>query len=290
VSLQTLPQKDNRRSLDLMDITLHMRVVAAVLLLTLAARGQNHPSSEPNALRSGQSSRDGNQNRSPQPLTQPSAPQTPSQNVLQQTPSQAGVPATPASSPSPETKESFSQLTLFLFASGLALFTALLGWSDQIRGIDNDTTELEQRFLKKTGIKKGDFLDIIKPKSADDQLFALTRAESAGRIEKEETIEVLRTFAMDLNRLWSQVERLSSWKYNLTIALTITLFVAGIASLFITPTRQVPLYVVSMRAERVVLILPMILIGLLLAIIIRNARREKELRFILQSMSDKVER
>jgi len=95
---------------------------------------------------------------------------------------------------------------------------------------------------------------------------------------------------MDLNRLWSQVERLSSLKYNLTIALTITLFVAGIASLFITPTSQVPLFVVSMRGERAVLILPMIIIGSLLAIIICNARQEKKLRFILQSMSDKVER
>src|SRR2546429_3791385 len=236
-----------------MDIALQMRVVAAVLLLTLAVQGQNHLSGEPNAPRSEPSSQGANQNTSSQTLAQ----QVPSQKDQQKATGQSGTPCTPASSPSAGPKESFSQLTLFLFASGLALFIALLGWSDQIRGFDNDTKELEQRFLKKTGIKKRDFLDIIKPKSADDQLFALTRAESEGRIEKEEMIEVLRTFAMDLNRLWSQVERLSSWKYNLTIALTITLFVTGIASLFITPTLQVPLYVVSMRAERVILILPM---------------------------------
>ena len=31
--------------------------------------------------------------------------------------------------------EVFSELPLFLFGSGLALFVALLGWSDQIRGV-----------------------------------------------------------------------------------------------------------------------------------------------------------
>lgn len=270
-----------------MEIALHMRVAAAVLFLTLAVQGQPPPSSEPNALRSGQSSQGANQNTSSQPLTQPSAEQVPSQNVQQQMPDQNGTPCTPASSPSTEPKESFSQLALFLFASGLALFIALLAWSDQIRGIDKDTKELEQRFLEKTGIDKRAFLDIVKPESTDNQLIALTQVVTAGRIKTKDTVEVLRTFT-EWHNEWLRIERLYTWKYNLTIALTITLFLAGISSMFITPTQQVRLYIVSVRAEMVVLVLPMTLIGLLLGIIICSAYREKGLRSLLDLMSDRV--
>ena len=269
-----------------MGIVLNMGVSAAVLMLTLAVQGQNNPSNQPNELRSGNSSQGTGQNTSLQPATQPSMQQVPNQNAEQQRPSQSGTPSTPASSQSTEPKESFSQLALFLFASGLALFIALLGWSDQIRGIDRDTKELEQRFLEKTGIDKRDFLDIVKPGSADEQLVALTQVMTAGGIKTKDSAELLRTFTTYISQ-WSRLERLSTWKYYLTITLTIALFVAGIASLFITPTQQVRLFV-SMRAEMVVLILPMTLIGLLLGIIICSAHREKGLRSLLNSMSDMV--
>lgn len=270
-----------------MNITLHMRMTAAVLLLTLAAQGQPPPSSEPSAIRSTQPSQDANQNTASQTLAQPNAPEVPNQNVQQPTPSQSSAPCMPTSSPT-ESKDSFSQLTLFLFGSGLAIFIALLGWSDQIRGFDNDTKELEQRFLNKTRIKKRDFLEIVRPKSPEEQLAAFARVDSEGRIENAETIDVLRTFAEELNQPWSRVERLFRWKYKLTIALTIILFLTGIISLFTTPTQQALLYAVSMRAEIILLVLPVLLIGLLLAIIIRSARWEKAVRSILQSMADKV--
>jgi len=240
-----------------------MRIAAAGLLLSLPVHGQN-------------------QNTPSQSLTQASAQEVPSPGIQQQ------IPGPPVGSPSTERKESFSQLTLFLFASGLALFIALLGWSDQIRGFDNDTKELEQRFLNKTQIKKRDFLEIVRPKSPEEKLAAFARVDSEGRIENAETIDVLRTFAEELNQPWSRVERLFKWKYKLTVALTIVLFLTGIISLFTTPTQQASFYAVSMRVEMILLILPVLLIGLLLAIIIRSARWEKAVRSILQSMADKV--
>jgi hypothetical protein len=246
-----------------MDIAFLMRIAAAGLLLSLPVHGQN-------------------QNTPSQSLTQASAQEAPSPGIQQQ------IPSPPAGSRSTELKESFSQLTLFLFGSGLALFIALLGWSDQIRGFDNYTKELEQRFLDKTGIKKRDFLDIVRPKSPDEQLDAFARVDGEGRVNNPETIEVLRTFSEKLQQLWSRVERLSNWKYKLTIALTIILFLTGIISLFTNPTQQIPLYVVSVRSEMIILILPVLLIGLLLVIIIRSARWERDVRSILQSMADKV--
>jgi len=186
--------------------------------------------------------------------------------------------------PGPE--ESFSQLTLFLFASGLGLFIALLGWSDQIRGIDKDTKDLEERFLKKTKINKGHFVEITRPESPDDQLVALTQAVNDGKITSKVSVQVLQAFAAYVSK-WSSLETLSDWKYNITVALTIALFVAGTGSLFTTPTSRVQLFI-PIRVELLILILPMTLIGILLIIIIWSARKEKELRSLLNSMSDMV--
>ena len=156
-------------------------------------------------------------------------------------PGHDAVPCAPANSPSLEPKESFSQLALFLFASGLAVFVALLGWSDQIRGIDKETRELENRFLEKTGIEKRDFLRVVKPESADQQLEALTEIVNAGRLKTKAAVDFLRAFTKRTERSpWSQIERLSVWKYNLTIALTIALFVSGIVSLFTILPRAIP--------------------------------------------------
>jgi hypothetical protein len=191
-------------------------------------------------------------------------------------------------------KESFSQLTLFLFGSGLALFIALLGWSDQIRGIDRDTKELEHQFLEKTGIDKRSFLNIVKPESDNEQAEALTQLEAltqvvqAGLLNTPEKKELLRTFATSWKSQLAWIETLSAWKYNLTIALTVTLFIGGIASLYTSPTQQVHLFAITAKSELLVLLLPITLIMLLLVIIVLSVQREKALRSLLNSISDKL--
>jgi hypothetical protein len=270
-----------------MGIVSHKSMTATILFIALVAQGHAQTNSKPNAVSSEQPKQGANQNASAQTSIEPTPQSMPSPIDRPQVPGQVNATSTPANSPSAEPKDSFSQLTLFLFGSGLALFIALLGWSDQIRGIDKDTKELEHRFLEKTGIQKREFLDIVKPESPDAQLLALTQVMTTGRIKSKDSAELLRTFTA-WNSQWSRIERLSAWKYNLTITLTSTLFVVGVASLFITSTQQVRLYGISVRTEMAVLILPILLIGSLLAIIICIAHREKELRVLLNSMSDMV--
>lgn len=60
-------------------------------------------------------------------------------------------------------RDSFAEPTLFLFGGGVALFVALLGWSDEIRGINKDTLDLEQKFLKATKIDRQIFSSVVKP-------------------------------------------------------------------------------------------------------------------------------
>jgi len=186
-----------------------------------------------------------------------------------------------------EPRESFSEFTLFLFASALALFVALLGWSDQIRGIDKDTKELEARFLAETGIEKRDFLCVVKPKLAGEQLAALTKLMASGKMQSHVKVDLLSAFKA-WNKEWSRLERLSVWKYNLTVVLTLALFLAGTLSLFTHPSDQVRLFLFNARTEMLVLALPMSLIVVLLGIIIYGSRRESALRALLESMADRV--
>jgi hypothetical protein len=263
-----------------MDIASHMRLAVVALLLAVAIQGQSQPQNAPTSGKQDQSK------PSASPPLQPSAEDSPPP-TLQPKQGLTNAASSPSALASPEQKESFSQLTLFLFGAGLALFIALLGWSDQIRGIDRDTKELEDRFLARTQINKQDFRDIVKPKSPDEQLRALTQVMTSGRINTNDSAELLRTFHT-WNGQWLAIERLSAWKYNLTMSLTITLFLAGVVSLFTNPTQKIPIVFGAVRTEMLLLTIPIILIGTLLLLIICSARREKRLRELLESMSDKV--
>jgi hypothetical protein len=224
---------------------------------------------------------------SPQPSTPPFPKDGPNTQAQKCMPNPSETSDTLPSLPSTEPKESLSQLTLFLFGGGLAIFIALLAWSDQIRGIDKDTKELEQRFLEHTGIEKRHFLRIVKPESPDDRGLALTEVLTAGRIKSRDSAEVLRIFTT-WNREWSRIVCLSAWKYYLTITLALVFFLAGIGSLFTDPTRQVPLIFITARVEMVILVIPAIVVASLLVILVCIAVRENALRSLLNSVSDMV--
>jgi len=217
-------------------------------------------------------------------VTQQPVPQVLGQNAQQQLLNQSGPPCPP---PPAEPKGSFSQLTLFLFGSGFALFVALLGWSDQIRGIDKDTRELEKRFMEHTGIHRNQFHCVVRPESSDQQLEVLTDLVNAGKIKTADTVRLLRTFT-NWKKEWSDIEQLSAWRYNLTLLLTLVLFVAGTASLFTTPTGKVHFFGFAVRTEMLLLTLPMTFVVLLFAVISLSARKEKALRKLLNSISEKV--
>jgi hypothetical protein len=189
--------------------------------------------------------------------------------------------------PANEPKESFSALTLFLFASALALFVALLGWSDQIRGINKDTKELENRFLEETGIEKRDFVSVIKPNRQGEQLAALMKLMKSGRIQSHVKVDLISAFKA-WNKEWCRLEKISFWKYVLAVALTVTFFLAGVASLFTHPNDTVHLHFFTVRAEMLVLTLPMMLVAALLGIIIYASMQENALRALLESIADEV--
>ena len=65
-------------------------------------------------------------------------------------------------------------ITTFLFGSAVALFIALLGWSEQIRTPHKETKELEQKFMEKKGITWDDLRATIRESTAAKKITAYT--------------------------------------------------------------------------------------------------------------------
>jgi hypothetical protein len=263
--------------------TFHTRMTVAAVVLYLLVQGQSHV----NSTKAGQTMPAVSRTPSSQPVTRPTAEHVASPKVESTASERRLAPDDPETSASTVPKELFSQLTLFLFASGVAFFIALLAWSDQIRGIDKDVRELEERFLKGTGIEKRTFLRIVKPESPDDRALALLEVLRAERIKTKDSAEVLRIFSK-WNKEWSRIESLSAGKYYATIVLTIVLFGAGIGSLFTNPSLRVQPLSIHCRVEMLILMPAAMVVAVLLVIIICIAVRENALRTLLKSVSDMV--
>ena len=183
--------------------------------------------------------------------------------------------------------ETFSQLTLFLFGSGLALFVALLGWSDQIRGINKDTKDLESKFLENTKIRKDDFLAVVKVTAPAEQLHAIANLMGSERLTTVSSVELLSLFKK-WNEQWGDLERLSSRKYDLTIALTVSLFLAGVASLFTNAKSHVRIWDLCARTEVLLLAVPMLFVAALIRIMILASKRERRFKDLLNEIEEKV--
>lgn len=122
-----------------------------------------------------------------------------------------------------------SDTTVFLFGSGFAIFIALLGWSEQIRGLRRETYQLQSEFLKTHGLRKADLLRAIRAQTADEQLRAFTAIMLTNKLSASavQLLPVLRRWDTQNTRL----ERLQTWKYWLTVALAFVFFAAGVSSL-----------------------------------------------------------
>lgn len=182
---------------------------------------------------------------------------------------------------------SFSELTLFLFGSGLALFVALLGWSDQIRGIDKDTRELERCFLAETGVDKKQLMSVIKASTRQAELKALTDVMCSGKLKHPDYVRLLDIFKQ-WHADWTHLQLVSMYKYNLTIGLTTSFFISGLISLHTYPNRYVDFADVLIREELLILLCPVLIMALLMVIIVYSSNKEKALRDLLIQISDMV--
>ena len=196
-------------------------------------------------------------------------------------------PSIPAAPDDGGRGHTFAEMTLFLFGGGVALFVALLGWSDQIKGINSDTRELERRFLTTTGIDRKVFLSVVRSESPAENLRALTEIYSSGKLKTAPDIEVLGIF-QNWNRKWTALERLSKWKYRLSIVLTYSLFLGGLLSLLITPHSEVQIFNFRASVPLLILIIPMLgFLGILTMITVANFK-EAYFHDLLRALSERM--
>lgn len=183
----------------------------------------------------------------------------------------------------------FSELTLFLFGSGFALFVALLGWSEQIRTVSKETRTLENSFLKKHSLNRSQFLQMIRSDDPTKQAQALTEIMQSGTLQTVDQVKLLGYFKQWQNKL-TELESLYGKKYSLSIGLTIYLFVAGALSIF-SSTVSLPaisLYFFSLSITTLIVIIFLLLITSVLTIILMINNQEKTFHNLLITITDKV--
>jgi hypothetical protein len=183
-------------------------------------------------------------------------------------------------------RKGFSELALFLLGSGFGLFVAILGWSDQIRNFNRDSVDLVNRFIDKTGIQRGDLRRFLKPMSPLDRVAGLTAIMASDRLKTVEQVELTGLFNQ-LGETSTRLERICSFKYDLTLFLTACMFGVGTISLFTTPSDQMLLWSFAIPTELLIVLIPLIVILVIFGIIIRCNHWEKRFNDQLSAISER---
>jgi hypothetical protein len=189
--------------------------------------------------------------------------------------------------PSYPERKSFSELTLFLFGSGVALFVGLLAWSDQIKGMDKDTRDLENNFLTVTKLDKKQFMSVVKAATPQEELKALTVVWRSNLLHSPNYVLLLGIFKT-WYKDWEHLQSVGTYKYNFTVALTISFFLSGILSLHSNPNRFLAFWNLFVREELVILMCPVLIMSILMGMMIYSSSKEKTLRDLLIQISDMV--
>jgi hypothetical protein len=167
----------------------------------------------------------------------------------------------------------FSDLSLFFFGSGFAIFVALLGWSDQIRGLTKETYELQGEFMKQYDLSKAELRPVIRAETPDEQLLAFTSLMQTQKLGADGV------GLLPLLRAWRKqhlgVARMQSWKYGLTVALSLVFFVSGILLTLGCP-------------EIITILIPGVLLAIIFALIIWTNILENRLHATLNEMMERI--
>jgi hypothetical protein len=118
----------------------------------------------------------------------------------------------------------------FLFAGGLAFLLALLGWSDQIRGAQEQTREQERAFLNAYQVSWADVRPLIRPSeqhSPEKQLAALLRILGSSILRQDEGADLLTKF-QGLDDCRSRLEERLAIRYWLIFSTATTMLTGGL--------------------------------------------------------------
>jgi len=87
---------------------------------------------------------------------------------------------------------------------------------------------------------------------------------------------------------WGHLQSVGSYKYNFSVALTISFFLSGVLSLHSNPNRCLVFWNLFVREELVILMCPVLIMSILMGMMVYSSSKEKTLRDLLIQISDMV--
>lgn len=179
-------------------------------------------------------------------------------------------------------------ITTFLLGSAVALFIALLGWSEQIRAPHRESKELEKEFMGEKGITWLDLKEIIRASTPSKRIKAYMNLMKAGKMKQSDInkqIELLK----NLHESKESLEEILINKYNLTIYLTISCFIFGVLS-YVLPfnipkiTDKIPV----INSDLLYLIIPFTLFLVICVKILQANKKEINFTNYIKNISDEM--
>ena len=156
---------------------------------------------------------------------------------------------------------------------------ALLAWSEQIRSMTREARDLEGHFLERYKLTREQLRRVLNPVSPADKLRGLGEIMKSGKLASALDVKALAHFETFLAKSDS-LRTLHRSKYWLAVILTVSLFLAGIASILIRPTTP--------QAVILLLALPLLLLSWLLGLIIKIGRVEGDFFASLKALLDRL--
>lgn len=126
--------------------------------------------------------------------------------------------------------------TEFLLGGAIAFLLALLGWSDQIRGIQEKTRQHEREFLRAYRAKLSwrDLRAIVRPSeesTPEERLLGVLRLLNKGGLQDGSHVSLLREFEA-LDRIREELEKAYTIRYWAISATVLEMLAAGSLSVY----------------------------------------------------------
>jgi len=180
------------------------------------------------------------------------------------------------------------EITIFLLGSGVALFIALLGWSDQIRTPQKETKQLERQFMKKRKITWENLRAMIRSSTPAQKIKSYMNLMRAGKMKHKDINQQIKLLE-DLNESKEALEKINIDKYNYTVYLTISCFLFGILSyLFHFKLWKLSEYLSILDSDSVFVLIPIILIIIVCFKILNANKEDQKFRNLIKQIDDEI--
>jgi hypothetical protein len=184
------------------------------------------------------------------------------------------------------------EFDVFLLGAGMALFIALLGWSDQFRLPQKETRRIEKIFMEKLRLKTSELIPIMRGavkemKSGEQDSFlaeikAMAKILVEKKVKNKYDINLVNDFK-NIEKQASELYKFYNYKYLSTIFLTVVFFISGISSSFFG---TVTIY--ELTVNIISFLIPMVLITVIITLLLKINGMETKFRNGVKILAENI--